>query len=1295
MSLNNLQNTFLPYTINGLQDVNTDSQITQNLQILSLNPNKIVVSDSNQYLVSAGASTTEVDYLIGATSNIQNQLNNKLNLSGSNANQNINISTYKVQSSSIPSTGDDYTNKTYVDTQDNSIISNISTNYLNKTTSTPQTVISNVSYTGQLISDNLFIPENKEASLAEVVQVSGNYRRNENDAGITANYRFGPITSSLGIYQSTTTGNFASLGLATLTIGKRYKLNINVLGDIASYTSSIQLYASTDGQNPTQSLGPSVSFLPSSTIFQLLTGTFVPQYQYIILLCINASPTGSGLTVKWYGLELYETGVELEKITLPLLTASKIPILNSNKQLISSGVDSSKIDYLDNVSSDIQTQLNNKLNLSGSNANQNINISTYKVQSSSIPSIGDDYTNKTYVDTAITGLSSTYAKLSGPQTFTGTHTFNSITPIKLSGLTSSRVLQLDSSNNIQTSIVSTTELGYLSGVNSGIQSQIDGKASTSYVNTQDNLRVLKGGDTMTGILVNSITNTYANRANNPLTQYNIRLDSNTQRLYMGSYYTGGEGACATIQSSDYYSSADHGTSLLINPLGGSVGIGTSDVIGLFNIFYNGSEDFLTLQNKNYLYASDEYINMRFMFGKNSASSGSAYIQGRLNSSLETDLIFYVDDGTPSVSERFRIKGNGKLVATGMLGIGESSPSAPLHIKASSGGNPSTNGIYVYNTTNSAGQDAIITVRTAGSSGGNPFISFDVAGEAGWSWGMDNADNSMKLSYSWSSLTSATKMTMNTSGRLGIGCSPTAPLTVGSITIVDGTATPGVYQPGCIYTDVNWGMLFRAAVSANIAFMRWDRYDGATIMKIQNTGVFNFTGGGPNYAVDNGQTTRRGAMVIGTINESYGGGWQAGLLMECQDTTEISCHDSGNRLTSFIYYDGANRMYIGRDIGWGITPISLKGRVAINGEVDTTAQLCITNPNGTITHFGYNNNYNYIRGALTQIDTPTRVSNWVEATEVYTNNYFRINNNNTGLYWEYLGRGIRSPEGEGNSYGNISTFSTGRNGWSGYGIGSRFCWMASGDECGLHDNLWSWGLKLQGGFYRDLYLAAIARASPQEWDRFVIWRISENDWGNGYWYWNQAGGSGYASDMRIKKDIAPLESNQSVSFIKHLQPSKFRMKDTEPCCRINPDGSEVMEEAKGCNCLLQDGFIAQNILEACDISGVSKSVLNNWSAYEEMMKKPEEERKIEKDNVLGVGDRPILSHTVNVVKVLLDKVETLESEMNILKERNIILEQHARQQEEKLNILISEYEEYKKLTESRFEKLTNLFLSLNK
>ena len=58
-------------------------------------------------------------------------------------------------------------------------------------------------------------------------------------------------------------------------------------------------------------------------------------------------------------------------------------------------------------------------------------------------------------------------------------------------------------------------------------------------------------------------------------QVQISHATQSGKLYLGNAYTGGAGTCSVIQSSDYFSSADHGTSLLLNPLGGYVGIGTN------------------------------------------------------------------------------------------------------------------------------------------------------------------------------------------------------------------------------------------------------------------------------------------------------------------------------------------------------------------------------------------------------------------------------------------------------------------------------------------------------------------------------------------------------------------------------------------------------------------------------------------------------------------------------------------------------------------------------------------------
>ncbi len=54
---------------------------------------------------------------------------------------------------------------------------------------------------------------------------------------------------------------------------------------------------------------------------------------------------------------------------------------------------------------------------------------------------------------------------------------------KMENLTASRALVSDTNGDISVSAVTSTEIGYLDGVTSGIQTQLDGKASTSFVPT--------------------------------------------------------------------------------------------------------------------------------------------------------------------------------------------------------------------------------------------------------------------------------------------------------------------------------------------------------------------------------------------------------------------------------------------------------------------------------------------------------------------------------------------------------------------------------------------------------------------------------------------------------------------------------------------------------------------------------------------------------------------------------------------------------------------------------------------
>jgi hypothetical protein len=106
-----------------------------------------------------------------------------------------------------------------------------------------------------------------------------------------------------------------------------------------------------------------------------------------------------------------------------------------------------------------------------------------------------------------------------------------------------------------------------------------------------------------------------------------------------------------------------------------------------------------------------------------------------------------------------------------------------------------------------------------------------------------------------------------------------------------------------------------------------------------TGVFSGTLNLGTYAVGQGYMANH-TITLGDVGENYGGGssWNtntAALLLECADDTEIAVHDSGDRVSSLMYYQGgsgtkAPSITIGRDMGWGVTEgLYLLPKVIIN------------------------------------------------------------------------------------------------------------------------------------------------------------------------------------------------------------------------------------------------------------------------------------------------------------------------------------------------------------------------------
>lgn len=95
-------------------------------------------------------------------------------------------------------------------------------------------------------------------------------------------------------------------------------------------------------------------------------------------------------------------GIQLSK--LQTLTGSRVVQTSAGGVLEASNVTATELSYLENVTSDVQTQLNAKLDLAGGTMTGDIVMNANKVTSSATPTGANDLTNKAYVDSVAQGL---------------------------------------------------------------------------------------------------------------------------------------------------------------------------------------------------------------------------------------------------------------------------------------------------------------------------------------------------------------------------------------------------------------------------------------------------------------------------------------------------------------------------------------------------------------------------------------------------------------------------------------------------------------------------------------------------------------------------------------------------------------------------------------------------------------------------------------------------------------------------------------------------------------------------
>ena len=184
------------------------------------------------------------------------------------------------------------------------------------------------------------------------------------------------------------------------------------------------------------------------------------------------------------------------------------------------------------------------------------------------------------------------------------------------------------------------------------------------------------------------------------------------------------------------------------------------------------------------------------------TEGSAYLGADADDLiLRGDTIVFGSEGG---SERAYINNSG-------LGIGYT-PSVKLEIRSSGSTytSPDINNVacaYILNTTNnSTNAHAVLALRSTSANGGDPFLSLDIQGVAGWHVGVDNSDgDKFKIGRSWSSVGTNNALSIDSSYNAVFSASVTATSFSGNganLTAVNATSVDGIDSSQFVRNDIN-------------------------------------------------------------------------------------------------------------------------------------------------------------------------------------------------------------------------------------------------------------------------------------------------------------------------------------------------------------------------------------------------------------------------------------------------------------------------------------------------------------
>ena len=182
-----------------------------------------------------------------------------------------------------------------------------------------------VKYTGSnqnvdLGSNNLTVGNAGLTSFSNIIRTElNNVLAGYTPASITVGNSFGTITNAGGVYQATSTGDYASLVLGAPLSGEKYIVSLSLKSVDVNNNTNLFLYGSTTA-NMTGSTGMITSFNipPNTTTFTVFTNTITfPVGSTYLLLVYSSQKLGGIDTLYWNAFTMTGVGSVIKNLIAP------------------------------------------------------------------------------------------------------------------------------------------------------------------------------------------------------------------------------------------------------------------------------------------------------------------------------------------------------------------------------------------------------------------------------------------------------------------------------------------------------------------------------------------------------------------------------------------------------------------------------------------------------------------------------------------------------------------------------------------------------------------------------------------------------------------------------------------------------------------------------------------------------------------------------------------------------------------------------------------------------------------